>query len=397
MQKAANLVRGWVEAEVIGPDGEEFINLCARRRIPFWGVEFRDGTTLRLRTSAGRWREVKKLGEGGRWETRLVRRGGVPGLVWRLRYRWGLFLGLALALAAVGALSQFVLTVRVSGNIEVPTEAIMTQLRAHGVRPGAFGPGLDTRTVAHEVILALPKLSWVSVNLHGTVAEVLVREGSPPPDLVEEEKPAHIVAKYTGIITHMETTRGMAVVEEGDTVVAGDTLISSWVDFEEPPEATSDWGGILVRASGKVIARTWHTLEAAIPLEGSRKEYTGEEKTRWSLEILGHTVKFYGNGGIPFEKYDRITTYHTASLPGGQSLPLAIRREVYRAYETRETPIDRERGEVLLRRQLQERLDDLTAQGEVLRTDYKTEVRDGLLTVTLLAECRQEIGKIVED
>lgn len=397
MQKAANLVRGWVEARVLGPDGEEFLNLCARRGIPFWRVEMVDAVTMTLRVPFRRWRELEKLGRGGRWEVRLVCRRGIPGLLFGLRYRYGLLIGLAAALAVVTCLSRFVLTIRVSGNIRVPTEAILTQLRAQGVRVGVYGPDLEVRDICHGVILEIPEICWMTINLHGTVAEVLVREGEVHPELVEEDVPARVVAKHAGIITHMETTRGQALVEEGDTVAVGDVLISDWVDFEEPEGATTDWGGIQVRASGRVVARTWHTLTASIPLEGEKKAATGEEKTRWSLEFFGRTAKFYGNSGIPFEKYDRITTYHTVRLPGGQTLPISLKKETCAAYEVQSVPIDQEQGEILLKAQLQKRLDALVDRGEILKTDYQCQCRDGLLTVTLLAECKQEIGEIVED
>lgn len=397
MQKAANLVRGWVEAQVIGPDSEEFLNLCARKNIPFWRVAILDEVTMTLRFPFRCWRAVEHIGKGGRWEVRLLRRRGIPGLMFGLRYRYGLLVGLAAAIAVVTCLSRFVLTIRVSGNIRVPTEAILTQLRAQGVRVGSYGPDLEIRDICHGVILEIPELCWMTINLHGTVAEVLVREGDAKPELVEEDVPAHVVAKHSGIIAHMETTRGQALVEEGDTVVAGDTLISSWVDFEEPEGATTDWGGIQVRASGRVVARTWHTLTASIPLEGEKKEPTGKKKTRWSLEFFGRTAKFYRNSSIPFEKYDRITSYHTLRLPGGQTLPISLKKEACAEYETQSVPIDREQGEILLKAQLQKRLDALVEEGEVLKTDYRSECKDGLLSVTLLAECRQEIGEIVED
>ena len=397
MQQAVNLVRGWVEAQVIGPDCEEFLNLCARRGIPFWRVAFSGRTSLTLRLPFRHWRAVEQLGQGGRWEVRLLRRRGIPGLLYGLRYRYGLLIGLALSLAVVACLSRFVLTIRVSGNIRVPTEAILAQLRAQGVRVGVYGPDLEIRDICHGVILELPEICWMTINLHGTVAEVLVREGEPRPELLEEDVPAHVVAKYSGIITHMETTRGQALVEEGDTVAAGDTLIASWVDFEEPEGATTDWGGIRVRASGRIVARTWHTLSASIPLEGMRKEPSGREKTRWSLEFFGKGVKFYRNSGIPFEKYDRITSYHTLSLPGGLTLPISLKKEVCAEYALTPAPIDRAPGERLLKARLQERLDEIAEGGEVLKTDYRSECKDGLLTVTLLAECRQEIGEIVED
>lgn len=397
MQKAANALRGWAEVQVRGACCEEFFNRCARDGIGFWRAKQRDAVTWTCRVAFFNAARVTALGQKGQWEVRLLRRGGVPGLFWKLRRRYAFLAGMAACIAVVAVMSRFVVKVEVSGNKKVPTSAILTQLRAQGVRPGAFGPSLDTRQISHAVILELPELSWMSVNLHGMVAEVLVREGDPRPELMEEDEPAHIAAKYPGIITRVEATRGQQMVEKGDTVVAGDTLIGSWVDFVEPEGSAIDLGGMTVRATGRVWARTWHTLKAAIPLSGTEKVYTGREKTMWSLEILGRQMKISPGGGISYERYDKITKYHTPSLPGGRSLPLSVRRETAREYTRQEVPINVEKGETILRAALEERLAALAEKGEVLKTDWSVQEQGGLLTVTLLAECEQEIGVTVEE
>lgn len=393
MRRAANAVRGWVELELTGDAPEEFFNLCARQNLGFWAVKKCDGGRWTCRTSFWTWPKLRSLAGRGSWTLKLLRRGGLPGLFWRLRYRWALLVGLAVCLSAVGIMSRFVLTVRVSGNQSVPTGTILSQLRARGVKPGAFGPGLDVRQIGHEVLLELPQLSWMSINVRGTVCEVLVREGTPRPELVEEDESAHIVAKYPGIVTRIDVTRGEQMVQRGQTVAAGDTLIGSWVDFKEPEYYQGDMGGMLVRAAGRVRARTWHTLKAAIPLTGDAKVYTGREDSRWSAEIFGHSVKFPQRGSISYGRYDKIITYYTAPL----GLPIALRRETCREYETESRPVDPDRAADALKGELQERLDALCDPSEVKRVDYKTETQDGLLVVTLLAECEQDIGMIVEE
>lgn len=397
MQKGANFVRGWVEVRVTGAAPEEFFNLCAQRDLSFWRVRKEEATAWSCRVSFLDYPKLAAAAQRSQCELTLLRRGGLTGLVWQARYRYALLAGLVVSLGLVTVLGQFVLRVEVSGNVEVPTGVILSQLKAQGVKPGAFGPGLDTRQISHAVILELPELAWMSVNLRGTVAEVVVREGRPRPELVEEDEPAHIVARHPGIITRIQATRGQQLVEPGDTVAAGDTLINSWVDFIEPEGYNGDMGGMTVRAAGRAWARTWHTLKAAIPLEAQAKLLTGRDKSRWSLEILGHTLKFYGRAGIPYDKYDKITTYHTLCLPGGQTLPVSLRRETCREYSVESWQIHRERAETVLRAQLEERLEALVEQGEVRKTDWRVEERDGLLTVTLLAECEQEIGLTVED
>lgn len=102
---------------------------------------------------------------------------------------------------AVCVLSRFILTIEVSGNEKVPTAAILTELSRQGVRVGAYGPGLDVRRISQEALIRLEDLAWMSVNLHGTRAEVLVREKLPTPELRDETTPAHVISAATGIIT----------------------------------------------------------------------------------------------------------------------------------------------------------------------------------------------------
>ena len=397
MQKAANLIRGWVELQVAGETPEEFFNLCARQGLGFWRTRKLDKTTWTCRVSFLDWPKVAPLAERAGCRATLHRRGGVPGLLWKLRYRYALLAGLVLCLGTVGFLSRFVLVIQVSGNETVSTAAILTQLRSQGVCPGVFGPGLDTRQICHGVLLEMPELSWMTINLHGTVCEVLVREATPKPDILPEDKPAHIIAKYPGIITHIDTTSGQQLVEKGSTVAAGDTLIGSWVDFVEPLYYNGDMGGMTVRATGRVQARTWHTLKASMPLESQTKVPTGWSKTRWSLEIFGHEMKFYPKGSIPYEKYDKITTYHTLTLPGGRTLPISLKTVTCREYEVKSAPTDREEAVAILRGQLERRLSTLVSDGEILRTDWEVGETDSLVTLTLLAECEQDIGITVED
>ena len=60
--------------------------------------------------------------------------------------------------------------------------------------------------------------------------------------------------------------------------------------------------------------------------------------------------------------------------------------------------IDAEAGEELLHERLEERLNELmqTKEGEVLQTEFTAVRKDGVLTVTLVAECSEQIGKTVE-
>ena len=179
MQAIINFLRGSVLFTVTGAFPERFLNLCAQARVGFWDLEWLDPHTLRLRVSRRDARRVEALAEKVLCEARARRHLGAPYFLAGFRKRYALLLGLALSLTAVCVLSRFVLTIEVSGNERVSTAAILTELSRQGVRVGAYGPGLDVRRISQESLLQLDGLSWMAINLHGTRAEVLVREKLP--------------------------------------------------------------------------------------------------------------------------------------------------------------------------------------------------------------------------
>jgi similar to stage IV sporulation protein len=398
VQKWINFLRGSVCLEVAGAFPERFVNLCAQEGVGFWALEWRDETTLRLCLPGRALRRAQALAQRVQCQATIRARRGLPFFLVRFRRRYALLLGLFLSLCAVGVLSQFVLTVDVQGNEAVSTGTILEEMRRLGVRPGAYGPGINENLVCSQALLDLEDLAWISVNLHGVRAEVLVRERESKPEIVDESIPADVVAAGSGIITHIEPMSGEALVQEGDTVVEGEVLIRGVVDLKEPKYSEIDLGTLTVRAAGKVYARTWRTLTAAIPLQAQVKEYTGAELTRWSLTAFGFRAQLYKNSGISYDRYDKIKTDHILTLPVVGQLPLILRQETVREYDLVETSIDADAGEELLRQRLEQRLNALLEQGEgqALQTQYTAVRRDGLLTVTLEAECSEQIGRTVE-
>ena len=394
MQFIVNFLRGSVCFTVCGPFPERFLNLCAQNGVGFWGLVWLDAQTLELKVARRDTRKVRALAEKVGCEARAKGRKGVPFFLAGFRKRYALLIGLILSLAAAGLFSQFILTVEVSGNETVPSAVILMELSRQGVRPGAYGPGLDLRRISQEALRRIEGLSWMSVNLHGTRAEVLVRERSPSPTPRDETTPAHVVAAADGVLEEVEVLEGQALFREGQAVLAGEIVISGAVDLKEPQYAAVDAGQRLVHARGEVWAVTHRTLAACIPLEAQVKVYTGEEERRWSLSLLGRSVNFFGKASISSSGYDKMTTTHILTLPGGREVPLVLVETEYRAYETAAAPVRADAARAMLEERLLERLTALIgAEGSVLSTAFSAEEEDGMLTVTLTAQCREQIGR----
>jgi len=321
---------------------------------------------------------------------------GLPDFLLRQKNRYGFLIGLTFSLCAVVFLSRFVLTIEVTGNQRVPTAVILNQLRQCGVRPGVYGPAVDREQAAQEVLLELEELAWVGINLHGTRLEVIVRETIQPPERIDETGFYHIVSKADGIVTHIEAELGEAVVQEGDTVLMGETLISGTVTIQPPLYSNLPVRTYQTHARGRVWARTWRTLSAVIPLETMVKDYTGQSKTGWALDIFGQRIEIFRNSSIEWPFYDKITSVYQRTLYENVKLPVSLVREEIRGYEPTLQSVSVQDAQELLENRLLTRLKSLVGEdGEILSTRFEARVEGSLLRVSLQAECREEIGREV--
>ncbi|MBS6371270.1 MAG: sporulation protein YqfD [Lawsonibacter sp.] len=393
MKRAVNYLRGTATLTARGLFPERLLNLCAQEGVACWALEWVDSHTMRLTTYRRSLPQLRGLAQRVGCEVEVEGTRGLPDFLARFRRRYAFLIGLAFALLAVSVLSRFILTVEVVGSEKVPTAQILSELRRYGVRPGAYGPGLDRKTIAQQALRGLEGLSWMSINLYGTRLEVVVRDAVEPPELAGEDGYYDIVAETDGLIAQVEPMAGEAAVQEGDTVAEGEVLISGLITMEPPKYSDLPVRTYQTHARGKVYARTWRTLSAAIPVQAEVKRFTGEERTLWSLSCLGTRLDFYKNSSIPWPLYDKITTVHQLTLPGGRGLPLMLRGERCRDYEKETVPIDLEAARTMLEERLLLRLGEVIgADGQVLSTQYSARVHSGMLEVTLTAECREEIG-----
>ena len=398
MKKLINLLRGYVEIHVTGAFPERLLNLCAQNRLQFWKLCWLDETSFTFRIAL---RDRKRLDELARRSMCEVHEGGRRGAAVvaerMVEHRWGFVAGLAFCFVAVSFLSKFLLVVEVTGNETVPTAVILSQLQRVGVRPGAYGPAILEKEAANEALLGLPELSYLAVNIYGTRAEVVVHEAEKKPELLDEGIPADVVAEADGIIEDIQADAGRALFQDGDVVAKGEVLITGELDLKEPEYGTVDLGRLVVHAAGSVTARTWRTLEETAPLTAWGRAYTGEERTEYGIKFLWFDLDFLQNSSISGGRYDKITRTEQLAL-FGRPLPVWLTTSTVRGYELEERPVDQEEAALRLEQVLSARLEELVAanRGEVLRADFVTREEDGRLTVTLLAECREEIGRTVK-
>ncbi len=386
MKALFNFLRGMILLEVTAPFPERFINLCAQGNIEFWAMEQLDQHTLRLTARRRYKKEILAIAQKLGCEVHLEGSRGLPDFLGRFRARYAFLAGLCFAVCAVLFLSRFVLTIEVTGNEQVPTAVILSQLRQLGVRQGVYGPSLDRKQLAQEALVELPELSFMAINLHGTRLEVIVREVVKAPERVDVAENIDLAAETDGLILKVEPELGDSLVKVGDTVAAGDILISGTVTMEPPIYSGLPNRYFQTHARGRVWARTWRTLTASIPLESLGKEYTGREKSCWSVTLFGQRMEIFGTTSISWPMYDKITTVRQSALP------LALVRERFREYQAVTLELDRDQAQTMVEGRLMEQLRAIIGEdGTVSASRFTARVEEGILEVTLNAECREEI------
>ena len=383
-----NRLRGQVRLRVECAFPERVLNLCGARDLAFWDLEWESDTAFTCRMSRRDYAALQRAAERLECRLTVVGREGAPFLLGRLRHRQALLVGLVGGGLALFLGSFFIWDFEIEGNEAVPEEQILRALEDCGVTIGTFGMSLDGESIRNHVLLEIPELSWIAVNVSGCQANVQVRERVEPPELVDEETPANVVARRAGLVLEVRDWNGMAAVLPGTAVTGGQLLISGVEDLET-------LGARVLAGTGSVQARTWYSLTTTIPLQMETKRYTGREKTVLSLVLGKQRIKFSSNSSISGEKYDKITQRTPWSLLG-VPLPVTVVTETYRFYETETVTLDAAQAKALGEEILTEQLEAQVAPyGTVTSTLCTSRQRGDALEVTLAAECVEEIAQRV--
>lgn len=394
MQKIVNFFQGTVRLELTGAFPERFLNICAAENLPFWQVEQPDAHTLRLTLASQNRRRAEEAAKRSLCQVRALGRQGFPAFVRRFRKRYALLIGLSLSIAAALILSQFILVVQVTGNQTVSSAEICSVLDRLGFGVGSYGPAVNERELVNRALLELEDVGFLSINIKGVRAEVVVRESPKKPEIVDQTIPADVVAERDGVVLEIGAKQGRKMVKEGDAVLKGEVLISGLVTHK-----SGDSEEILsqeqVRADGEVWAITERTLRRSIPLRTTGKGETEQVKKQYALRVLGRRINFYRNSSISMDNYDKINQEYTLTLPGGLKLPLSWLKTEYASYSPTEQVLSQEKAEAYLKKRLEAQIKDLVGEGEILTKRWETETQDGALTVTLQASCNEQIGKVI--
>lgn len=299
--KFLRFLRGTVVFLITGTFPEKLLNRCSRERIALFGARpCADG--FHAGAYASSYKKISSLAKKSGCRTRIEKKSGLPFFLLRFKRRKGLWFGAAAGLLLLWYLSGHIWVISVAGCQSVTEQEALKMLSQCGLLPGVSARALDPSQIEKQMLLLDPRISWITVNLNGSGAEVILSECEEQPVRVDpDDRYANVVAAQDGQICAIELYAGQALLRVGDTVRAGDVIVSG---------ITGDQYGNsrLKYARARVLAHVYEESSVTVPFR-ERTTRPGETPVKKrELFVFGRRVLPSQEVEIPQNAFSPETT-----------------------------------------------------------------------------------------
>ncbi|MBE6537011.1 MAG: hypothetical protein E7673_03555 [Ruminococcaceae bacterium] len=218
---------------------------------------------------------------------------GLPAFFLKYRERKGVILGIMLSIVYILFACCFVWDIRIEGNENISKALLKEELAENGLSVGAPWRKTSLSKLESEILSKSDRVGWISITRRGNVAYVNVREKNVRDDVLDVKNGySNVVALTDCVIEEINVRRGIACVKAGDTVKAGELLISGVIPAE--------LGGGFVRADGDVFGIVSERISLSVAQEEQKAVYQEEKLREMSVKIFNFSIKL-------FKKYGKTT------------------------------------------------------------------------------------------
>lgn len=370
-KKLHDFWRGYVVVTLLGEHVPQVLNQATARGIALWEVQQVPKGGYRLQMHRDDVGDLLPILKQNKTKIRFERKLGLPFLTWRAWRRKFFLAGALTFLISLYALTSVVWEVEVEGaEKRISPETIKQAAAEIGLKPGAWIGNLpDADILQEELQNRVPELTWAGIQIQGTKVKIQVVEkieGVKP----QPTNPQDIKAAKTATVREIFVHKGKALVKRGETVQAGQPLITG---------ALGD-GQSHVHATGVVRAAVWYESKIQIPLQTERKKYTGASVEKHFLTFWGYPVQIWGYGKLQFTNMEELPEDKTLRI-GDFVFPIQYRHTVYREVEKEQVAITE--------------ADALTRGLELIAADVATKMgKDGKIETQKVLQKQLKDGKL---
>ncbi len=277
IEKIMDFFRGYLIIEIRGNALERFITQIIESGINLENVERLKKDYYRAKIYAGDFNRLRPLVRKRLCTVRILKKKGIKFILAKLKKRFLLVLGLTFFICVLWLASSFLWFISIEGLDKIPEAKIYFILAKNNAQRGVLKNSIDLNVLEKSLLKEEPGIAWVNLKWQGTRLYVEIVEKK----VVKKTEASDIIAKNDGIINEIIVMKGRAVVEEGDTVTKGQTLIVGLADDR----------GEKSRARGIVKADTWHEASGEVKLQCEQALYTGESSKSLVIRVGSKSLR----------------------------------------------------------------------------------------------------------
>ena len=278
LTKFMRFFTGFVRFRAFGGFGERFINLCSQNDILLWDVETL-GDEIFATTSIEGYKKIRSAAKGSGMKAQIVKKSGLPFIVFRYRKRIGIPVGTAFFIIMLCFLSTRIWLIDVDGCRTVLPETVISAVEQAGLKTGCSVFSADPVKASLAAGRAVDGIADIKINIIGSRATIKIKEREKIPSIENNSGMYDLVASKDAQLIVLEPYCGTQIAGVLNTVLKGETLISGVV-------ANKDESTGYVHASGYAVGRAQTTVNAEVN-SGEKFRKIREIKKRYSIYFLG--------------------------------------------------------------------------------------------------------------
>lgn len=384
MKPLTELMLGSCELSVRSAEPETVLNRLAEYEIPFWNVTPQGAFCVTLSIVYSDKAEALALMEEIGAETVINSEFEGYRKLYTLVKRPAILLTLVLIALTVYILPKHVWFVTVSGNRIVPTDRIVRAASDFGIRFWTENQSINSERFRNEILSSIPELRWAAVNCSGGICEIVVREKNEMPERTDRRIPCDVEAMKTGTIVRMSVTEGQAVCAVGETVTAGQTLVSGINPYPVRVQQ--------IHAQAEIYARTWYQKRAVTPVSCVIRGRILEKNVCRYIQIGNFRLKLGGRGMGCGSCAEKTRELHPLTLPGGYVLPAALIVETETVYDPVRYSVSDTFAEAVLKAYAERAVMREVTAGTILTSDSAFGSDGGLYVMDAAFSCTELIS-----
>ena len=372
-----------------GCDAHKILNICMEQKIIYRDFTVDSDGNTRLWCSPYMSYILLRACRESRIELRRGKSFGLPYILWNLRKRRGLLLGMLAAVIMVVLSENYIWDIRITGNQTVTYTQLTESLEECGLYVGSRIQELDVDAIESKVALSNKNISWIAINIVGTHANIQIRESGEAPNDIQSTNPSNLIAARDGQIEYLEIFGGNPIVKSGDTVRKGDILVSGIWD-------SNHYGLFVTRSVGKVYARTIRDFKIEVSFEYEEKILEKRKTEEKYLIFFSKEIKVFENAGNDGAMCDTIESVEKLRFFNGDILPIGIKTVDNLFYRTEARRYTESEAMNIAYYRLNEQIRAELPNGEILKKTVRYEVTDNSYVLYCTVHCIEDIA-IVQD